>query len=297
MRRVIVLLILLFSVSFVLAEGNLTSKEVATACLNESAVILQDVAKYNISLNRFNDSLTKAQDLYSAQLIIETRRGSKPNYGIVISYCDQIKTLKQDAITALDSYRVFLSFYHETIDKNVNSSSIDAITSQIDAEIAGERYDGVPRLIDQGYAEITKVKSEQTALMLAYNNTARGVVGFLKENWIALISVFGLLMAFYLFYRTKISLWLLQRKLSNLLLRKNTLKDLMSKTQRDYFQFGSIPEATYRMRIKNFGELVRDIDRQIPLLQKEIAKYSFEKKEYEKLKESDRDRARLGRTD
>lgn len=295
MKRVVVLLILVLGFSFAMAQENLTSKDLATNCLQESQVILNDIAAYNLSIKRFNDTLVRAQDLYNAQIIIEGRKG-KTNYGLVINYCDQIKDLKDDAINAVDSYKVFLDFYHETIDKNMNSSSIEIIVSQIDAEIVGERYDSVPRLIDQGYAEITKVKSEQTALILAYRATARGVGGFLKDNWIALVSVLVFLLAFYLLYRTRISLWMLKRKLNNLLLRKDTLKNLMSKTQKDYFQYGTIPEATYRMRIKNFGELVRDIDRQIPLLQKEIAKYSFEKSEYEKLDQSDREKARLGKS-
>jgi len=293
MRKVIVLFILVLSMSFALAEVNLTLQETAANCLNESSLVLNDIEAYNLSVNRFNDSLVKAQELYAAQVIIEGRKG-KPNYNLVISYCDQIKKLKLDAISAVDSYKVFLNFYHETIDSNMNSSTIDAIISQIDAEITGERYDSVPRLIDQGYAEISKVKSEQTALVLAYQATARGIGGFIKDNWIMLVSLLVFLSAIYLLYRTKISLWLLQRKLKNLLLRKDTLKNLMSTTQRNYFQYGNIPESTYRMRIKNFGELVRDIDRQIPLLQKEIAQYSFEKKDYEKLTQSDREKARLG---
>jgi len=295
MKRLIVLVILLFSVSFVLAEGNLTSREIAGNCLNESYSVLNDIASYNLSLIRFNDTIVRAQDLYSAQVIIEGRKG-KPNYELVISYCDQIKKLKQDAITAIDLYKVFLDFYNSTIEDSMDSSSIDSIIAQIDAEIAGERYDNVPRLIDQGYNEISSVKSEQTALVLAYRATTRGVGSFIKENWIMLVSLVALVLAFYLFYRTKISLWILQRQLKSLLLRKDTLKGLMSSTQKDYFQYGKIPETTYRMRIKNFGELVRDIDRQIPLLQKEIAKYSFEKKEYDKLKQSDREMARLGRS-
>jgi hypothetical protein len=295
MKKVILLFVLILSVSFVFAEGNLTSKEIATSCLNESYSVLDEIASYNLSVVRFNDSLTKAQDLYDAQIIIEGRKG-KPNYDLIISYCDQIKKLKSDAINAVDTYSVFLNFYHTTLDQNVNSSSVDAIVNQIDAEIAGERYDNVPRLIDQGYIEISKVKSEQTALVLAYRATTRGVGGFLKDNWIILVSLLILLLAFYLLYRTRISLWILKRELNNLLLRKDTLKNLMSSTQKDYFQYGKIPEATYRMRIKNFGELVRDIDRQIPLLQKEIAKYSFNKKDYEKVTQSEREKARLGRS-
>lgn len=293
MRKVFVLLILVLSLSFALAEGNLTSKEIASNCLNESVVIMVSLTADNISVNRFNDSFVKAEDLYAAQVIIESRKG-KPNYNLVIDYCNQIKKLKQDATFALDSYRVFINFYNTAIESGMDSSSVDAIIHQIDAEIAGERYEGVPRLIDQGYAEISKIKSEQTAIALAYRATTRGIGGFVTDNWIMLVSLLVLGLAFYFLYRTKISLWLLQRKLNNLLLRKDTLKGLMSTTQRNYFQYSNIPEATYRMRIKNFGEIVRDIDRQIPLLQKDIAKFSFEKKERENIKETERDRARLG---
>ena len=56
-----------------------------------------------------------------------------------------------------------------------------------------------------------------------------------------------------------------------------------------------ISENIYRMRIKNFGELVRDIDRQIPLMQKEIARYSFDKNVYKDVEKSERDLARVGK--
>ena len=43
-------------------------------------------------------------------------------------------------------------------------------------------------------------------------------------------------------------------------------------TQRDYFQYGKIPEGEYNIKTKRFAELVRDIDRQVPLLKEEIIK-------------------------
>ena len=136
-----------------------------------------------------------------------------------------------------------------------------------------------------------------------------GRIGLRRQNYINLVyvvillSIVVILVAFYLLYRTQISLWLAKRKLKNLLLRKDTLKKLMGSTQKDYFQYGKISESTYRMRIKNFGDLVRDIDRQIPLLQKDIARYSFSKKDYErvikgekeKVTKKEREKARLGR--
>ena len=290
MRSVVILFVLVCSFCFVSADVNLTQNQVAANCINDSIVAIQSLSVYNISVARFNDTLTNAEQLYSAQVIIESKKG-KTSYDAIISDCDQIASLKKTAIDALDSYRVFLSFYNETIDKNMNASSVEAIINQINAEIKGERYENVAALIDQGYNEIAKVKSEQTALALAYNVAAKGVGGFIKDNWILLSSIVALLLVFYLLYRTKIALWLLNRKLNTLLLRKDTLKKLMSEAQKDYFQYGKIPESEYRIKIKNFGELVRDIDRQIPLIQQDIARYSFASKE-KQLKEKDKERAK-----
>lgn len=291
MRSVIVLFVLMFSLCLISAETNLTQQQIAENCLSDSIVAIQSLSVYNISVVRFNDSLVQAQDLYSAQLIIESGKKSKPNYDSVISYCDQIASLKKVAVDALDSYKVFLSFYNESLDKNVDKTSVDLIITQINAEIGGERYENVAALLDQGYSEITRINSEQTALTLAYSVAAKGIGGFIKSNWILLISIVILLLVFYLLYRTKIALWLLNRKMNSLILRKDTLKKLMSEAQKEYFQLGKIPESEYRIKIKNFGELVRDIDRQIPLIQQDIARYSFANKE-KQFRQQDKERAR-----
>ena len=46
----------------------------------------------------------------------------------------------------------------------------------------------------------------------------------------------------------------------------------MEKTQKEYFQKGNISEADYQLRSKNFATLVRDIDRELPLLEEKLIK-------------------------
>ncbi len=292
MRGVVILFVLVCSLCFISAEVNLTQQQITVNCINDSIVAIESLSVYNISLIRFNDSLTTAQQLYEAQAVLEANR-KKTNYDTAISYCNQIIELKNTAIEALDSYGVFLSFYNETTDSNVETPSVDIIIAQIDAEIAGERYENVMPLLDQAYDEVSRIKSDQTAITLAYSVATKGVGEFIKSNWIFLVSIVVLLLMFYLLYRTKISLWLLNRKMNSLLLRKDTLKKLMSEAQKDYFQSGKIPESEYRIKIKNFGELVRDIDRQVPLIQQDIARYSFATKQ--KLKEKDKERLKSAR--
>jgi len=47
------------------------------------------------------------------------------------------------------------------------------------------------------------------------------------------------------------------------------LGKLIKKSQYEYFHLFKIPEELYHIRIEKFGELIRDIDRQIPLLVEE----------------------------
>jgi hypothetical protein len=182
---------------------------------------------------------------------------------------------------AVDSLAVFIEFYNETIDRSMDTSSIDKIVEQINGEIAGERYENVLPLIDEGYNQIGVVKSEQTALVLAYNATAKKLKDTIIENWLEILITICVLLILYLFYRTKISLWVSERKLKLLNVRRESLRKLLGETQKSYFQYGKISENDYRVRVKNFSDLVRDIDSQIPLVQADIAKYSMRQKESE----------------
>ena len=59
------------------------------------------------------------------------------------------------------------------------------------------------------------------------------------------------------------------------------------KTQREYFNEGSISEGTFNIKIKKLAELVRDIERQIPLLQEGLAKIDWENKKLDKSQKSE----------
>jgi len=66
---------------------------------------------------------------------------------------------------------------------------------------------------------------------------------------------------------------ILRKQLKNLKIRKESLRDLIGNTQKDYFQFGKMSEREYEIRTRNFAEMIRDIDRQIPLVEEKLVKY------------------------
>jgi len=278
MKKGLIIVILLLCFSFVVAEENLTQQQIAQNCLYESRLIIDSLNNSNISTIRFEDIYSTANGTYEAQSII-LAKNKKADFKTVLSYCEQITTLKETATEAIDSLIVFLAFYNETIDRQMDTSSIDKIIEQINGEIVGERYENVLPLIDEGYNQIGVVRSEQTALVLAYNATTKKIKDIIIENWLEILIAICVLLILYLFYRTKISLWIAERKLKLLNVRRDSLRRLLGETQKSYFQYGKISENDYRVRVKNFSDLVRDIDRQIPLVQADIAKYSMRQKE------------------
>lgn len=278
MKKGLIIVILLLCFSFVVAEENLTQQQIAQNCLSESRLIIDSLNNSNISTIRFEDIYSTANGTYEAQSII-LAKNKKADFKTVLSYCEQITTLKETATEAIDSLIVFLAFYNETIDRQMDTSSIDKIIEQINGEIVGERYENVLPLIDEGYNQIGVVRSEQTALVLAYNATTKKIKDIIIENWLEILITICVLLILYLFYRTKISLWIAERKLKLLNVRRDSLRRLLGETQKSYFQYGKISENDYRVRVKNFSDLVRDIDRQIPLVQADIAKYSMRQKE------------------
>jgi len=248
-------------------EENLTSQELALRCLSNSEDTLNLLIKDGFSFQRVNDTFVNADALYNN--IFKQR---KKDYSLVIESCDEIENIRILAYGARDGFLVLKKFYNESGISSLNTSIVDSLIVSIEEEISSERYEKVDSLIDEAYGEIISLQSANTALQLFYDATATGVRVFFVRNWKFLLGIFLTIVVVLFIYRVKIAVWRIERKISKLDIRRKTLKDLIKKTQKLYFDIGSLSESMYNIRIKKFAELVRDIDRQIPLLKEELAK-------------------------
>lgn len=272
----IAIILLILSVQPVYSE-ELSIKEQAKLCLDDSRLTLNEFIQTNMSYQRINDSLIKAQNLYEAQILLE-QDGKKVDYSLIIPYCEDVTNIREIAFEAMDGYSSLKRFYNVSITSDMNSSSVDVILAEIEEEINSERYEKVPPLIDSAYEEIAHVRSSYTTLNLFYDSTTRGIKRFFRENGIPLLISFFVLFFVFLIFRKKIRKRLIKDKLSNLELRRKKLQELIGKVQKDYFQYGNVSEGNYNLRTRKFAELVRDIDRQIPLLKEELIKLEKHKK-------------------
>ena len=268
------LIILLFPFISAQEDGEIinVNKKNAEECIVNSNKIIEEMENQNFSTQRVEDNLEYIKIIYSSQVILESN-GRAFDYTLVNPYCEEIKLIKENAYLANDDLKALEKFYEDILVKNnYNTTSVDEIMDEIKLEIINERYEKVPQLTREAYEEISNIESSSTTLAIFYEATTRGIKNFVKKNWMFLLA--GLLIfsiTFILFQKT-ISRYILLKKLSNLKLRREHLKKIVSKTQREYFQEGKISEQTFRIKTKKLTELVRDIDREIPLIQEGLAK-------------------------
>jgi hypothetical protein len=199
------------------------------------------------------------------------------DFSKVLSYCDSIKQIHKDAVDALDSINALMLFYNQSIVPGMNTSTIEVIIGEIREDMDTERYEEISEEVNQAYSEISRVKASYTALNVFYDNTTRSLKKFFIKNWITITTLLVIFIVLFIVYRTRIAKWIIFQKIEKLKMRKRTIKELIMQVQKDYFQNGSIPEGEYNIKTNKFAELIRDIDRQIPLLQEELVKLKDKK--------------------
>jgi hypothetical protein len=271
----IILVVLLICFSFVIADEIETfSEENAILCLEESEEIILEMQEAEFNIFRVNDTLISAREVFEIQKSLK-EKGRNYNFEVVIPYCDEINLIKQNANDARYELSVLMRFYEESFDGlGIDTGEVDILLEEINNEITSERYEKAFPLIEGTYERIAEVKASHTALNLFYDVTTRGLKRFLRENWITIISVLGFLFIFYLIFRKPISRYFIKKELEGLELRRKNLKELVSENQRGYFGKGNVSEAEFTIKSKKLAEMIRDIDRQVPLLKERLIKLS-----------------------
>ena len=274
MKITFILIFAIFSLLIIpqVSSLNLSAEEQVKSCLESSAVILNEMHDLGFSVIRINDTLREANNLYSAQVILKAKKKSA-DFSFILPYCEEISSVKISALNARDEFLALKKFYNESFKgTRINASSVEFIIEEINSEMTNERYENVAGLIKKAYSEIVRVKSEYTTIGLFYDTTRKTIFGFFIDNWkVILFSVLAVVILFF-FYKKAVVRFILVRKMQNLELRRKTLKNMIQEVQLSYFQDGKISEDEFHIKTKKLAELIRDIDRQMPMLQEELIK-------------------------
>ena len=141
----ILLIAIIFLSGIASAEENLTLKEQAEGCLDDSEKIMEELIEAGFNINKVNDTLAVASELYEAQS--SKLRVKDSDFSFVLNYCDEIKETREAAYITRDEFDALVKFYNEAFEENV--SVIDEMIDEIENEIETERYEKVSSLVEQ----------------------------------------------------------------------------------------------------------------------------------------------------
>lgn len=271
-----------------LAESNQTHVDsnasiTAKAAIDGAISDVNEMQGRGIPTSRANESLQEAIQLYNAQLALE-RTGGIADYSLVLADTKDVGDIKNIAIKASDELKIFDETYTKA-SQETNLSQMQQQYDDIQNSFKDERFEDTLTLIDKGYQSISDIQASQTAVKLFYDSTTNTLKKFFVDNWIKLSIILIIAVAALIISWTTIRKARIKSKINHLILEKATLNDLIKKMQYSYFKTMSLSETEYKVKTERFKEMIRDIDRQIPLLKEELVK--LDKRELNARKKSD----------
>jgi hypothetical protein len=267
---IMIFILLLSSPCFCLSEEG----KLAESKLSQAQLTIERMQSENLSVQKPSDIYLEASQIYKAQIALENAKGD-PDYSLITKRADEIDAISKQAFGLVDELSALKVRINES---SANTSLVMDLYAQALKEFKDERYDSSQNLINQGYQKLFEEESTQARVKAAYDAMSKTLESYLRENYqmisLSIISI-AIIM---IILRSRIRAYLLKRHLDHLNVRKDILQGLIAKSQGDYFEKGIIGEDTYKIRVAKFEELIRDINRQIPLAREQLVKAGGQEK-------------------
>ena len=268
MKNVIIVVIFILLIasfaSFVYAQGEKREKEVAYEAILAAKDHMSKMQAAGFSIKRVNDTILEAAILYEAQVALEEKTGSA-DYSKVIETANSVAEIRKEAFKVYDELSA-LSKRLEELSQSQNMSEAIEIFNEAKKEFEDERYEQTREAIDSCYKKINELQATLARIKAIYEASTKTLAGFFARNYKTLAIIALILITIYFFFGKKIRCYFINRAIRKLEIEKQTLNNLIKKAQYEYFQKGVISEGTYSIRVSKFGELIRDLNRRIPLL-------------------------------
>jgi hypothetical protein len=281
LKKRVVLPIILIALALAITSVSALSNESTTTndLISKAQLSIPEMQLRNITVVRINETLNQAITEYETQLFLE-KASKQYSYKKATSLALEAISIKDNSLKAQDELRVFLETYN-TAAKETNLSSMDSEYNAILSSFSGERFEDTPDLIKKGYSSISDIQSKNTAVKLFYDSTSRTLKRFFIVNGQKFISLqFYQSVYFYVIIIAVLSIvfWKIiirakiKIKLKALEIRKKTLYTLIQSLQREYFETKKMSETEYFSKIEKFKDMIREIDRETPLIREELYK-------------------------
>ena len=282
----LLLLIIHIGVNTTFATENHAQENITHKNISSEAILLQEkilLAKEDLELlkhqdiptNRYKSLLNSTTQLLSAQIALE-EAGGTPDYQIISERINELINIKDTAIRSQDELQALENAIKEF--ENAEDELLKRYIVSARDEFETERFELVLEEIDKAYVRMSELEAFETKIRAAYEATTRTITNFIWNIRHYLMAMFVLLGIMFLLGRKQFRKYKIRKKIRNLEFRKEVIKDLIAKAQKEYFEDNTLSEAVYHIRTKKYAELIRDINRQKPLLEEQLAMINKKKK-------------------
>ncbi|MEK6943434.1 MAG: hypothetical protein AABX00_05210 [Nanoarchaeota archaeon] len=268
MRKII--LVLLLVLASAMASGLSEDNYNANLSISRAENIVAELNASNLPNAKAADLLFELEQNYEVQTILESNNATA-DYSKINGVLDEIISLSKEAYSAHDELVALNSFIETQRISGTDVGSAEVFYTAALREFNYERFDKSRSLVEEAYNAISESKAATTKAKTLYRATTNTIEEFFARTWRywAASSLLFLLL-FVLSYKA-VKRIKLKARIRRLEQERETVKNLIKEIQRKYFEKGEISESEYHIKTKKYAEIIRDINRRIPLLEEEIA--------------------------
>lgn len=264
-RKYIVLATLVFLLPAVASQDiNSTEKMLENA---ENSI--KEMNNSGIPTQRVQDLYTKAERDFRIQKRLK-REGEETDFSRVDELTNNIQELKELSFRVMDEINLL-----ENQIKNLDNQSIDVKDAKNKLEAAKKefrdgRFEESQQSIQEAYSEISKAQSGMARTRSIIEAKGKSITDFIEKNTIEILAALAVFTVVTVIFYHQFSIYKLKKRKEKLRLRREVLNNLIKETQRKYFQEGEISESSYNTRSKKYKDMMSEIDKEIPLIEKKI---------------------------
>ncbi len=219
---------------------------------------------------RIRDTILEAEALFEEQRIKEIA-GQETDYSQAIAKADEAIRLREMQLQAkkeLDDFR-------QAFEELEGQLDIDPLLQTYEegyGELQSQRYELALEKVEEGHEKLIELQSFAARASAMYSAASKNFLTFVIENRILLSFIIGIPIILYVVFRDNIKRYRLNKKLEALQTEIGVLQKQIRNTQEAYFTKGEMADSTYQVREKVYGDMIRDLNREIAVTREEIEK-------------------------
>lgn len=244
----------------------------AGIAINRSISDISEMSSAGLPVNLVNDIFFETNELFDAKTTLEEKTNVS-DYDTIIKKTDELSKIKTSAFLAHDELKVLEQSITKLDETNIDLTDINICYAQAKQEFNDERFQQSLDKIDTCYEKISDAQATATKMQTMYKATTDNIYNFLYLNHVNIMTSIIIFILISFLIRSRIIKYHLSRKLDNLKKERTILKGLIKKAQHDYFQEKNLNETSYTIKVSKFSEMIRDINRQIPVLMEELERH------------------------